>query len=391
MHRTDAPGHVGNLHVDLNPPTPGTTVAAATLNASQEELCGLVEDLGIALVKGTNTQVKTAIRALFAMGRPSIAATVGSNALTVSIKNLKTGADAAAGSPIAFQFLDSAALNSSVPVEANLAAASSIVISSGSTMGAVNGVPFRLWLVMFKDGANLRPGLINCRNGTDIFPLGQFPIASSTAEGGAGGADSAHVFYTGVAVAAKAYVVLGYLEWQAGLAAAGTWNVAPTIVQLFGSNVPLPGQELQSARVATGAWATGTTVIPGDDTIPQNTEGDQYMSVSITPRAAANVLRAQVGLGGYSSGGAAGWNVIALFVDAAADTLAAFPVVNGAGTTRGGNVINHELVAGGVAARTFKMRAGPVAADTFSFNGHLGARVLGGTLNSYISVKEVQA
>lgn len=390
MHRTDAPGHVANLHVDLNPPIPGTTVAAATLNASQEELCGLVEDLGIALVKGTNTQVKTAIRALFAMGRPSIAATVGSNALTVSIKNLKTGADAAAGSPIAFQFLDSAALNSSVPVEANLAAASSIVISSGSTMGAVNGVPFRLWLVMFKDGANLRPGLINCRNGTDIFPLGQFPIASSTAEGGAGAADSAHVFYTGVAVAAKAYVVLGYLEWQAGLAAAGTWNVAPTIVQLFGSNVPLPGASIQAARTSTGAYATGTTVMPVDDTIPQNTEGNQYMSVALTPRAAANVLRVRGCVGFYYSD--MDPNSGALFADSVVDALVATCFNRGSGNLyEGGKTLDYEGIAGGVATRTFKLRAGPHVAGTFSFNGHLGSRIYGGVSNSYIDVQEIQA
>jgi len=388
MHRTVAPGHVANLHVDLNPPTPGTVVAAATMNAFQEELCSVVEDLGIPLVQGTNTQVKAAIKALFATGRPSIAATVGANALTVSIKNLFTGADAAAGSPIRFEFQDAADLNNAVPDLLNLTAASSIVISSGSTMGAVNGVPFRLWLVMFKDGANLRPGLINCRSGTDIFPLGQFPIASSTAEGGAGAADSAHVFYTGTAVAAKAYVVLGYLEWQTGLAAAGTWDAEPTIIRLFRPGTPLPGTVIQMVNTATGAVATGTTLIPDDDTIPQNTEGDQYMSQSISPRSSANVLevRAQIGYSLHSNTA----NSFAIFQDSVSNALAAV-LQNTGSLNAGAHSLEHMLIAGTVAATTFKLRAGGGAAGTFTFNGTTTSRRFGGVLNSYLRIKEVQA
>jgi hypothetical protein len=40
---------------------------------------------------------------------------------------------------------------------------------------------------------------------------------------------------------------------------------------------------LQVVNTTTGAVATGTTVMPFDDTIPQSGEGDQYMSLAITP------------------------------------------------------------------------------------------------------------
>ena len=248
MHRTDAPGHVANLHVDANPPTAGTTVAAATMNALQEELAGVVEAMGIALVKGTNTQVLAALRALFADGRPSISAAVASNALTVSIKTLVAGADATAGTPIRFSFIDPASASNSVPVVRSLTAASSIVISSGSTLGTGNGVPFRLWLVMFDDAGVLRPALINPKSPTGIYPLGQFPSASATAEGGAGAADSAQVFYAGAAIATKAYVVIGYLEWAAGLATAGLWTAAPTTIRLLTAQTPLPVHEMLAQR-----------------------------------------------------------------------------------------------------------------------------------------------
>ncbi len=47
---------------------------------------------------------------------------------------------------------------------------------------------------------------------------------------------------------------------------------------------------VQVVNTQDGAVATGTTVLPWDDTIPQNTEGDQYMSLSITPTNASNKL-----------------------------------------------------------------------------------------------------
>jgi len=230
MHRTDAPGHVGNLHVDLNPPTPGTVVAAATLNASQEELCGFVEDLGIVLVKGTNTQVKTAIRALFATNRASIIASVAGNALTVAIKNL-AGVNASAEDPMWFSFIDSANPASGILVPAKLTGASSIVISSGSTLGTVDATAFTLHLVMFKDGSTLRPALLQV--GTDSIAF-RYPLDSATAEGGSGGADSADVYYSNAAISAKALVYLGTLKWESGLATAGTWNAGPSKVRPYG-------------------------------------------------------------------------------------------------------------------------------------------------------------
>src|ERR1041385_5219094 len=43
------------------------------------------------------------------------------------------------------------------------------------------------------------------------------------------------------------------------------------------------GLALQLASTSYNAAATGTTTVPIDDTVPQNTEGDEYMSRAITP------------------------------------------------------------------------------------------------------------
>lgn len=65
MHRIDAADHVANLFVDrdVGGGIPGTVIDASWLNDVQEELCNLVEDAGLTLVEGTQTQIQAAINA----------------------------------------------------------------------------------------------------------------------------------------------------------------------------------------------------------------------------------------------------------------------------------------------------------------------------------------
>ena len=43
----------------------------------------------------------------------------------------------------------------------------------------------------------------------------------------------------------------------------------------------LPGDMVQRVNTQTGAVATGTTLLPNDDTIPQNTEGTEFMTLAV--------------------------------------------------------------------------------------------------------------
>ena len=123
-------------------------------------------------------------------------------------------------------------------------------------------------------------------------------------------------------------------------------------------------QELVSE---TGAVATGTTQIPIDDTIPQNTEGDQYLSLAITPTNALSTLII---------------DVVAYLASSVA------PI----GMTTAGYVLpvifRHSMVAGTTSATTFKVRAGGGGAGTTTFNGSGGARLLGGVYASSITIRE---
>lgn len=147
------------------------------------------------------------------------------------------------------------------------------------------------------------------------------------------------------------------------------------------------GRVLPPVMFETGAVATGSTQIPNDDTIPQNTEGDQYLSVAITPVSATSTLYIDVQFEVASN--ATGVLTAALFQDSTANALAAMQqdyVTSGA---QANFAFRHKMTSGTIVSTTFKVRAGNVAAGTTTFNGVGGARFMGGVMASSITVTEV--
>ncbi len=355
---------------------------------------------------GTEYSVEGLAGATGANGSPgsdfngSIAASVAGNALTIAVKTKDGSANPSAGSPVTVRFRNVTASNGSVS-ELSLTAASSLVVSSGSTLGTVNNVPFRFWVVGFNDAGTFRLGIINCvataagagtgRNITDLYQLKAWGIASSSAEGGAGAADSALTFYTGVAVASKAFIVLGYVTYEAGLAAAGTYASAPTRVQTFQYGMPLPGDVLQSQRKDDGAFATftaGPATIPHDDTIPQITEGSEVLSNPITPTSSANLIRLQSHI--YLSTPAASvCCIMALFKNGSSNAIAANEMDTFTATSRINMSIESLILAESSASLTFSVRSGNHTGSTMEFNGSSGGRKMGGVINSYLEILEI--
>lgn len=313
-----------------------------------------------------------------------LACSVGASALTIALKDAE-GNDPSSSSPVIIPFRNATAATGT-PSYLTVTAATSLVISSGSTLGFTSGSIGRLWIVGFNDGGTFRLGAVNCLSGTSIMAL-RNGIYSSTAEGGAGGADSAQVIYTGTAVTSKAMTILGYLE--ATEATAGTWATAPSLVKVLQPGDALPGDVVQVQRTDTGAVATGTTTVPVDDTIPQSTEGDQYMSQAITPLSGANVLLVETQVVYQHSTG--NFTSHSIFRDSTANALkTSVTYIAAAGGTAVGHV-SVATLASSTSATTMKLRSGPNAASTITFNGSAGTRWFGGVANSYISVKEVVA
>jgi len=137
----------------------------------------------------------------------------------------------------------------------------------------------------------------------------------------------------------------------------------------------------------TGAVATGTTVLPLDDTIPQNTEGTQFLTLAITPANAANILTIEVILN-IAFSVANSWCAAALFQDSTANALAVGWTANLLGDGNSQIVLRHVMVAGTTSATTLKVRAGANGAGTFTLNGRIGARLYGGAAVSSLVITE---
>ena len=76
MHRIDAPGAtIDNKFTEGNPGLgiPATELSADWLNDVQGEVVTVVESAGITLVKGTITQLRSAIEAMIALGGAAFA------------------------------------------------------------------------------------------------------------------------------------------------------------------------------------------------------------------------------------------------------------------------------------------------------------------------------
>jgi hypothetical protein len=145
------------------------------------------------------------------------------------------------------------------------------------------------------------------------------------------------------------------------------------------------GGVAQVQTTAVTAVATGTTVIPWDDTIPQSTEGDQYLTQTITPTNASSTLEIEAVL--MISCASSVHTTVALFQDANVNALAAESSI---ANTNAEQVVyfKYMMTAGTTSATTFKIRCGPDVGATITLNGSASARKFGGVAASRITIKE---
>lgn len=317
----------------------------------------------------------------------SLAPTVAANALTLSIKDA-AGSDPSSTSPVLIPFRSATASTGTVTWLA-ITSATSVTVSSGSTLGFSAVTPGRVWVVGFNDVGTFRMGVVNCSTSTGVYPLAEYQLLSSSAEGGVGGADSAGVIYTGTAVTSKPFRILGYVEYVAGLATPGTWNANPDVTQVFGPGTRKPGEIIQTQFSQTSAVQSSGTghAIPWDDTIPQSSEGFQFMSVSITPTSTANRLIVTTNL--MITCDVASQTTTALFQDSTANALAATSVYIPGGSSPLSGYLTYTMLAGTTSSTTLKIKVGGSSAGVVTtLNGNLGARLLGGVASSTMLVTE---
>ena len=167
------------------------------------------------------------------------------------------------------------------------------------------------------------------------------------------------------------------------------YNDGNTTQWVPASPAATPGSLLQTVFTETGAFGNSTTLIPFDDTIPQITEGTEYMTCTITPKSATSRLIIDVNwLGTFSGAGVAGV-AAALFQDATANAIAAAWGISAAASTVIAVPLQHVMTSGTTSATTFRVRMGSSVAGTITMNGASSARLFGGVMASSIVIQEV--
>lgn len=198
---------------------------------------------------------------------------------------------------------------------------------------------------------------------------------------------------TGVASLSANHVMLGNGTSAVQLVAPGaSGNVLTSNGTTWESSPAASGKVVQQIYSSSTAYTTGTTTIPFDDTIPQNTEGTEFLTATITPTNTNNILVIEVQAIVSANNNV---RVIgALFQDATANALNAVVWSNTgavAGVRSGTIALRYQMAAGTTSSTTFRLRIGGDAATTIYFNGdnNTSARVFGGVCVSSIMITEL--
>jgi len=146
------------------------------------------------------------------------------------------------------------------------------------------------------------------------------------------------------------------------------------------------GRMVQYKYYQTGSLATGTTQLPLDNTIPQITEGDQYMSLNFQPIKVGNILEHTIIFNGASGDGQV---TLGYFDSSSTSAIAASSDTRGA-SQYNTIVISFKQIVTSLDSKTFSVRAGPNSATAVTFNGASGVGYFGGTIASSIMIKEYQ-
>jgi hypothetical protein len=150
----------------------------------------------------------------------------------------------------------------------------------------------------------------------------------------------------------------------------------------------------------TTSGVTGSAVsIPVDNTIPQNTEGAEILTCSITPKYINSILYIESFSHLAENTNTADSIVAALFKDSQADAICT-SINNAApsGSSPFGGALSFNpiymqarMIAGSTSSMTFKLRAGAGSPGSavIRWNG-VGSQFFNGTLITYIKIIEVQ-
>jgi len=149
---------------------------------------------------------------------------------------------------------------------------------------------------------------------------------------------------------------------------------------------------VQVVNHQTGAVLTGSTTIPIDDTIPQQSnEGNQLFTLSITPTNASNLLKITVNVV-LAHTAATSVITTALFQGTTENAIAAVSQNMPTASNLFIATLIHYMTAGTTSSINFRVRSGSNSAGTLAMNGSTaGTRLMGGVMSSSITIEEILA
>lgn len=269
----------------------------------------------------------------------------------------------------------------------NFTALVSTTIPSGATLGCGASEAVRIHIGAVRNaGSSLELAAWTAAVSSSASIARYDPTAFVTTSSWSATSDSAQTIYSTSTRTSQPLVYLGYIE-ATSTSTAGVWSTVDKKVN-WEPGVPFPGDTVNYWITETGEFSSGTNTIATDDSIMQNTEGDQYMTRAVTFKSTINRYLALV-KGQFTHSVDTASVISGLFVNATANavSMSAGTAPQNAGDAPS-TIRNFGMTAN---TSSFALRAAGNLAGTVSFNGAAGARIFGGRCNSFLEIMEIHA
>lgn len=361
--------------------TTGTGFGCGTLSANT---AGFGINLSAGVVSISTTQPPYGFDVPINLG---LTASASASALTINVVGAN-GSAPSATNPVSVPFR-STTLATGTPLWTAITSALSIVIPSAATLGTSNNTPFRIWVFLTYNSGTPQLGVAICTLATTLYPCTAWEYTRTTTTAITGFATSAGTLYATAGVSNDSVRIIGYAEYAAGLATAGSWASAPTTLQLYGPGMKKPGDVIQSIYnpVGTVGNTASNYIISG--TAPTAAAGVAGASQAITPTSAVNMIRvtSQVIL---TSSTANQICVGYVYDGSAVKAVAAAATGAGTGTGAGATIpVTYQALAAAITSVTYSIYA-TCATGTTTVNGNGGTNQWFGTIsNTFVRVEEI--
>ena len=267
----------------------------------------------------------------------AVTTSVATNALTIAIKTA-AGTDPSSNDSVSISFRSGTATSGSY-VTRKVTTATSLVVSSGSTLGSVSGIEANLYVYAIDNS-----GTVELAVSSSIYPDNS--IQSTTAEGGAGAADSYTALYSTTARSNVPVRLIGTIVITE--ATAGTWSLNATTVTSapIGNIASRQGSYLISTATASSSASIQFTNLSSQF----STYEFEYINVTPVNNGAALVMQ-------FSTNNGTTWQNTNYLSDGTLDTTSGGSVespnnargVNlGLSDTYANNSVNSNATLGGI-------------------------------------------